>query len=258
MSETDMVVAKENLPATMAEELQKELDAINEKIGGGSSNKIKLGGKRFAFPDKPDDKIKDKVPLIVLGWVSENTYYGGQDYDEDNPVPPVCWALSTTAKGLIPSDNATDKQASSCEVCPMNEWESGKGKSKACKNKRKLAVLRANSVDPEDQIFFLEVSPTGLKEYDGFVRKLSAKNALPVMVITEVSFDDDKAYPTLKFHAAEPNVNAEMHWARRDEAAAALMVEPDPSDFISKQRADTSRAPTEAKKGSRSAGSRTA
>ena len=256
MSETtEMEVAKEHLPATMAAELDQALEAINETIGGGSSNRIKTGGKKFAFPDKPDEKIKGPVPLIILGWISENLYYGGKEYDENNPEPPVCWALSKASKGLIPGEKVTDRQAESCEVCPMNEWESGKGKSKACKNTRKLAVLRANSVSDEDQIFFLAVSPTGLKEYDGYVRKLQAKNALPVMVITEVSFDDDKTYPTLRFRAAEPNVNAELHWKRRDEATAALLVEPDPSDFI-KREAPAGRAPTAAKEGGRSAGSR--
>ena len=254
MSE-DMVVAKETLPATMAAELDEALEAINETIGGGSSNKIKLGGKKFAFPDKPDEKIKDSVPLIVLGWISEHLYYGGKVYDEDNPEPPICWALSKSAKELTPSAKSTDRQADSCGTCPMNEWESGPGKSKACKNTRKLAVLRADSTDPDDPIFFLSVSPTGLKEYDGYVRKLQTKNALPVMVITEVSFDDDKTYPTLKFRAAEPNLNAELHWARRDEATAALLVEPDPSDFI-KREAPAGRAPTAAKEGGRSAGSR--
>ena len=255
MSETEMTVAKETLPTTMANELARELEKINEKIGGGSSNRIKTTGKKFAFPDLPDEKIKDSVPLIVLGWISENLYYGGKEFDQDHPEPPVCWALSESAKELVPSEKPTDRQAEGCGTCPMNEWESGKGKSKACKNTRKLAVLRANSVDPEDQIFFLTVSPTGLKEYDGYVRKLQAKNALPVMVITEVSFDDDKTYPTLRFRAAEPNVNAEIHWARRAEAVTALLVEPDPSDFI-KREAPAGRAPTTAKEGGRSAGSR--
>ena len=256
MSETgDMTVAKETLPTSMKAELEAALDKINETIGGGASNRIKTTGKKFTFPDKPDDKIKDKIPLIVLGWISENLYYGGKVFDENNPEPPVCWALSTSAKELIASEKSTDRQAESCGVCPMNEWESGPGKSKACKNTRKLAVLRANSDNLEDPIFFLAVSPTGLKEYDGYVRKLQAKNALPIMVITEVSFDDDKTYPTLRFRAAEPNVNAELHWKRRDEAAAALMVEPDPSDFV-KREAPAGRAPTAAKEGGRSAGTR--
>ena len=235
MSETEMVVAKETLPATMAAELDEALEAINDTIGGGSSNRIKTGGKKFAFPDKPDEKVAGPVPLIVLAWGSENLYYGGKEYDENAPEPPVCWAVSTSAKSLIPGEKVTDRQASACDDCPMNEWESGKGKSKACKNTRKLAVLRADSVDPEDSIFFLSVSPTGLKEWDGYVRKLKAKNGLPVMFITEVGFDDDKAYPTLKFRATEPNVNAELHWARRQEAAASLAVEPDPSDFIKRE-----------------------
>lgn len=250
----DMTVAKETLPATMAEELERELEGLNKTIGGGSSNRIKTGGKKFVYPDKTDEKVAGPIPLIVLGWTSENLYYGGKEFDESHPEPPVCWALSEAAKGLVPSENVTDRQAESCDTCPMNEWESGKGKSKACKNTRKLAVVRADSTDPEDPIFFLSVSPTGLKSWDGYVRKLQAKNALPVMVITEVSFDDDKAFPTLQFRATEPNVNAELHWARRAEAKAALMVEPDPSDF---QKRDTAgRAPTAAKEGGRSAGSR--
>jgi len=252
---TEVAVAGNTVPAAIKDQLAQELEKLNDKIGGGSSNRLKTSGKKFAFADKPDDKLSGPLPVVILGWVSEYLYYGGKVYDEKNPEPPICWALGEEPKTLAPSSKSTDMQAETCGVCPMNEWESGIGKSKACKNTRKLAVIRADSVGEDDQIFTLSVSPTGLKEFDGYVRKLGQKNAMPIMVITELSFDDERTYPSLKFRASEPNPNIELHWARKQEALMTAMVEPDPSDF---QRAAerTNRAPTEAKGGGRSAGSR--
>jgi hypothetical protein len=176
-------------------------------------------------------------------------------FDEKNPEPPVCWATGEEPKLLAPGDKVTDGQADSCSVCPQNEWESGIGKSKACKNTRKLAVIRADSTSEDDPIFTLSVSPTGLKEFDTFVRTLKVKNALPLIVITELSFDPDRAYPSLKFRASEPNPNIELHWKRREEALAVVLIEPDPSEFQTAAERKN-RAPTVAKEGGRSAGSR--
>lgn len=251
----DMTVATENLPANIASELAAELENINQTIGGGSVNRIKVGGKKFVFPDDPDTKHKAPMPLIILGWATEHLYYGGAEFDDQNPIPPVCWGISDNPKAVIPSGNATEKQAESCQTCPLNEWESGKGKAKACKNTRKLAVIRADSADADDPIYTISVSPTGLKDFDNYVKGLKAKNALPIMVITEFTFDEDKTFPTLKFRATDPNVNAELHWGRRAEAKALLFTEPDPSDF-QQRTVSANRAPTEAKEGGRSAGNR--
>lgn len=259
MSETQegqevAVVENNTMPATIKDELATALARVNDTVGGGTTNRIKTGGKKFTFSDDPDTKLDGPIPVIILGWISENMYYGGAIYDEKNPVPPVCWALNEVPNLLKPSDKPTDKQADSCSVCPQNEWESGIGKSKACKNMRKLAVVRANSVSEDDPIFAVSVSPTGLKEFDGYVRKLGQKNAMPVMVITELSFAES-AYPTLKFRHVEPNSGVELHWGRRAEALAMLLVEPDPSEFKNAPER-TNRAPTVAKGGGRSAGSR--
>jgi hypothetical protein len=243
------------MPATIKNELAEALGKLNDTVGGGTTARIKTGGKKFAFSDDPDTKLEGPIPVIIIGWISENMYYGGAIYDEKNPVPPVCWALNEEPRLLTPTDKPTDKQADSCSVCPQNEWESGIGKSKACKNMRKLAVIRANSVSEDDPIFALSVSPTGLKEFDGYVRKLGQKNIMPAMVITELSFDEGRAYPSLKFRSVEPNPGINQHWARRAEALAMLLVEPDPSEF--KNAAErTNRAPTAPKSGGRSAGSR--
>ncbi len=252
---TELTVADNTMPAAIKDELAKKLASINDTVGGGTSSRIKTGNKKFVFPDEPDEKISGPIPVVILGWISENMYYGGKIYDEKNPEPPVCWALNKEPKLLVPSAKSTDKQADSCQVCPQNEWESGIGKSKACKNTRKLAIVRANSTGEDDPIFTLSVSPTGLKEYDGYVRKLAAKNALPVMVITELSFDEDRQYPSLKFRASEPNQVVDLHWKRGEEADVELFIEPDPDEFQNAVERKN-RAPTTAKAGGRSAGSR--
>lgn len=251
------------LSADAQAEMDKALAAIGDKIGQAGGEKISLKNKRFTFPDSHQEN--GPFQFIILGWVSAN-FWWENDYDEKNPAPPDCWAHNENPKLLVSSPNAPSRQNdAACSDCPMDVFGTATvGEGKACKNNRLLAVVAADSDDPEDAIMKIEVAPTSLKNFDSYVTTLGSKGTLPVQVVTEIDFDDSVSYPKLMFKGAGWNENAEMHWGRREEATKMLLVEPDPASSTSKnptpstgRKAKKATAKkTASKAGGRSAGSR--
>lgn len=98
--------------------------------------------------------------MIVLDSVFENTYYGKR-YDQDNPMPPICYAMARPGQELFPhiemqKDPYFEPQhwdgqyVAGCQGCPMNEWGSAdQGKGKACQNRRRLTVIPAGQYLPK-------------------------------------------------------------------------------------------------------------
>lgn len=212
---------------SITEALKAQAAKLSEKIGSVSGISINLKGKKFTFPD--GRKTSDPVELVIVDFVSMNSFYEGE-YDEKNPAPPACFAIGDVPIQLVPSKNAPVAQASECKGCPMNEFGSS-GEGKACKNMRVLAVLPPDA-DAETPIWLLKVSPTGLKNFDGFVRSVSTTFQLPpIGVVATVSFNDDKAYPQLEFSNPVPNEQLAVHFARQEEARKLLTEEPDVSSY---------------------------
>jgi hypothetical protein len=253
------------LSADAQAEMDKALEAISDKIGQAGGEKISLKNKRFTFPDGHQED--GPFQFIILGWISAN-FWWEEDYDEKSPTPPDCWAHNENPKLLVSSPNSTNRQNDeACSDCPMDVFGTAKvGEGKACKNNRLLAVVAADSVDEEDAIMKIEVAPTSLRNFDGFVTTLQSKGTLPVQVVTEIGFDDGVSYPKLLFKGVGWNENAEMHWGRRDEATKMLLVEPDPASSAPKKKTPTpstgrktnkkTAKKTAKKTGGRSAGSR--
>lgn len=252
------------LPVSVQAEMQKEIDALADKIGSAGGDSISVDGKVFSFPDGHQEQ--GPFGFVIVNWISSNNYWKDR-YDSKNPTPPECFAFGSNPKELIPSQNGTDIQNDeSCADCPQNVFGSGEGNAKACKNTRLLGLVAGDSDDPEDAILKLSISPTGLRNFDAYVQTLASKSLLPIQVITEIDFDANQTYPRLMFKAVGPNPNVEMHWGRRIEAEQMLLVEPDPTAFSEKapaapggrkaSKAKTSKKKTAKKAGGRSAGSR--
>ena len=70
-----------------------------------------------------------------------------------------------------------------CKKCPYNEFGSGENGAKACKNRRRIYVLR------EGELFPLLLSlPTGsLKEFTKYLKRLLSKGKKSNMVVTSFS-----------------------------------------------------------------------
>lgn len=212
------------------EQLKRELANLSKTIDPPSSNKISTRGKVFTLPDGKSSP--GPLNAVVLDWVSLNVYYPGA-YNPNSPTGPSCFAIGKNIDELVPSDNAPNKQSeSNCAECPKGQWGTGfGGKGKACKNQRRLILVEPSFTD-RSAAMSLYVSPTGLKAWNEYVRRLATEQeALPVQVVTAISFDPNQTYPTLQFEFVERHgqldlamrlrqVNQDMLW-REPEVRAA-------------------------------------
>lgn len=211
-------------------QMQAELAGLADRTAPASGDKIQLKGKKFKLPDGSET---DVLNVVIVDFIATNNFYEGA-YDPNNISPPACFAIGQIPTNLVPSNNAPVRQSDSCSGCPMNQFGSS-GNGKACKNQRRLAVLPPDA-DEDTPLWVLDVSPTGLKSFDGYVRSTSTKfGVLPVGLITEITFDSAVDYASLRFGNPEPNENINVHWARRAEALERLSQEPDVSSYEAPQ-----------------------
>ena len=221
--------AKINLPATISQQLQAEALAIQSRIGQPSGNRISLTKKQtFKLPSGVE--IPAPLEAIILDFVSLNLYYE-TGYDPNNITPPVCAAVGTDVATMAPFADAFDKQCDTCAACPMNQWGSDPkgGKGKACSNTRLLALLPTDA-DESSPIWTVRVSATGLKSFDGYVSSVARSfGAPPIVVVTEITFDENLDYPSLRFGNPTPVAPdlLSLAMARREEAREILNTKPD-------------------------------
>lgn len=257
-----MAARKGKAVATIQEQIAKEAAGVGDSLGSAGGNRLRVTqGKKFVGPDGV--KVPGPINVVILDFNSQNHFFS-EAYDADNPAPPDCFAISEPAglggriDSMVPSPNSPDKQAESCNVCPMNQFGSApNGKGKACKNTRVLATINPDAEDPsEAPILPLSVSPMALKGFDAYAKILASKERLPVSVITQLDFDEDVDYPVLLFSSSAMNGLLEDHWVRRSEAQMLLVQEPDLTprdDDTSKRKPAAKKKATKKKKTSRRA-----
>lgn len=164
---------------------------------------ISIRNKEFSFSG---EVIGDEVTTIIMLAAYENSFYQ-EIFDADNPVPPSCFALGYDQDRLAPVVDQVEKaEAEACASCWANKFGSAdKGKGKACKNSRRLALLEPEAASPEDaSIAFLRLPPTSLGNFSKYVKKLATLGKRPTYaVVTKLSFDKDEAYPVIRFEAVQ-------------------------------------------------------
>lgn len=162
-------LAEFNMSTAMAEELDG-LGASFEriKIPSAGSTVFEVPGED---PNEPDT-VKEFSAVILyhhtLHAFYKNKYTGGNQ-------PPDCGSLDGVTGEGNPGGN--------CVRCQYNQFGSGENGSKACKNRRRIYVLR------EGEIFPMLLSlPTGsLREYTKYIKRLLARGKMSNSVVTRFS-----------------------------------------------------------------------
>lgn len=196
--------------------------------------------KKFELPDGTKH---DTIEVVIVDYASFNAFYEGA-YDPRNPQPPLCAAKGKKIIELVPFANAPDPQADNCENCPMNQWGSGGGNSKACKNQRVLAVLPAD-FDEDSDLTLINVSPTAIKRFDKMIGAIAAKGRVPLNFITELSFDPNQSYASLVFTPFEelPIDKVSLALTKLTEAQKLLTEAPDFTPREAQNAAPAKKAP---------------
>ena len=174
------VVEQVNLPALnddLAEVIAEEMDGLSIEF-----DRVKIpsgGGLAFEVPgDDPDEPdMKKEIVGVIVDQHAVNAYWAVKYSGQNNP--PDCSSMD--GKEGVTSDGVKKP----CNSCPYNEWGSDEdGKSKACKNMRRVYIL------PEGEMFplLLTLPPTSLKNFSNYLAKrVIAKGRRSYNVLTKVS-----------------------------------------------------------------------
>lgn len=180
------------------EELAREAAQAAEAesaSGGGTFFSTRAGQLAFGGSPIPGNQIA----CVILDSVYEHVYYEGE-YDADNPVPPTCFALGREEAKMTPPaivDQYGKRQHAQCAGCPQAEWgTSNRGRGKACRHTRRLALLGAGTLrgkefapfdDPEAYqvagIGLLRLPVTSVKNYAMYVKQVAARLERPLRAV---------------------------------------------------------------------------
>lgn len=233
---TDLIQGMGNaLPAEVREQMAAAVAADLARLGNTSGkDSIRITqDKKFQFPD--DTTTEGPLELIIVDFVYRNEYYPGV-YNRKEVVAPTCFAVSPEQVALTPTKNSPKIQVPEGESCSKCQWDkygsSPQGEGKACKNTVFMAVLQPDATE-DSPLFVVKTSPTGIRYVNQHVAKIGRQVNLPVWaVVSRMGFDPNVSYPSLRFEIVGPNPILQLTTARREEARARLLQEPDFSSAV--------------------------
>lgn len=210
-------------------QMAAELASLQNRVAPAGGDKIQLKKTGFHLPNGSIIPANEALELVIVDFVSAQNFYTGK-FDPKNIKPPVCFARGDIPSALVPSNNSPELQSDACSSCPRFQFGPN-NEAKECKTSRILAVLPPDATE-DDDLWVLEVSPTGLKGFDGFVRSVATQFQVPpIGVVVSVSMDSSVDYPKLVFSDPRPNEGINAHWGRREQARTRIMQEPDVSSY---------------------------
>lgn len=230
MAKTAVATKPSTNVISLKDRMKQELATLASRTAAPSGDMIGITqDKHFKLPD--GSKNPGPLSVIIVDFMSQNKFYEGA-YDSKNIAPPACFAIGQTITTMAPSPNAPNPQSKACSGCPMNEFGSS-GNAKACKNTRVLAVLPPDA-DVDTPLAILSVSPSALKAFDSYINAVASKFELTSLgVVTDISFDPNVDYGSLRFGNPKPCTEEQLTiaYSRKEEARKRLEVEPDVSNY---------------------------
>lgn len=189
MAKNELVVKADYSLVTMMnpdvmESIQDEMESIenikfdNIKIPSG-------GGTAFEIPGDNEDEpeIANEITGVIAYRHKVNAYW--EDAYTGENTSPTCSSLDGKT-GIVTETGETKN----CANCPFNEYGSAKeGNGKACKNMRRLYILREGSLFP----VVLLLPPTSIKNFDNYIMKLMNNLNFSNTVITKIKLKKAKS-----------------------------------------------------------------
>ena len=155
-------------------ELKDQLDDFSEEQGlNYKVIKVPSGGQlAFAIPgDEEDDEDYEKEFEGVIIFTHRMNGFWPNPMGSTDDKAPQCSSMD----GKTGVDRFTGEMRS-CETCPFNTFGSDpRGKGKACKNMRRLYLIRSN--DPN--LYMLSVPPTSIRDVNRQLTKIMGSKGIP-------------------------------------------------------------------------------
>ena len=199
----DVAVAGKKAPSALTQSLMKS---------GSKTPRISPRNGMFKRIVGGDDVGKLKSPLrVVLVGVApqvQRTFYI-KSYDPNaEPTAPDCW----TNDGQKPDASIKAPQGKNCETCPQNIKGSGQGDTRACRFKRRVAVVLPEDTEGNNsgQIYQLELASKSifgkgtnhLFPLNAYIDYVIANGEDVDGIITEISFNENNDNQSILFTPA--------------------------------------------------------
>lgn len=168
--------------------LLEELEGLN-----ASFDKVKIpagGGLTFEVAgDNGEPEAVKEIEGVILYHHSVNSFYKDKYTGGNNP--PDCGSFDGKFGEGTPGGD--------CSKCAYNQFGTGEnGSGKACKNKRRIFILREGEVFP-----IMLTLPTGsLKEFTGYIRRLVTKGKRSHTLVTKISLKKAVSSTGIQFSQA--------------------------------------------------------
>ena len=146
--------------------LEFSLDRIKIPAGGMTAFEVPTG-------DGESSELEKEIECVILLSHPANAFY--REAYKGGSNPPDC--------GSFDGAMGVGSPGGSCKTCPYNQFGSGEGKSKACKNRRMLYLLRENELFP----MMLNLPTGSLKGFTKYVQSLLTVHKRPHQVVTKIS-----------------------------------------------------------------------
>jgi hypothetical protein len=160
-------------------------------VEGGERTLITIGEGRNA-----NDPAGSLEAVIILANDALNKVYYPDGYEEGSTERPLCHSDD----GILPANDAQDKQSKSCGACPHNEWGSKisdtGSRGKACADSRRMAIA---SPDDLDNPMLLRCPAASLKALLAYGQQLDRRGWPYFALVTRIGFEAQLAYPSLTF-----------------------------------------------------------
>jgi hypothetical protein len=141
--------------------------------------RVRHKGGKFYFTDDQADKGVEEFEAVILYYGKQNTYWEGK-YDPKVITPPDCFSVDGTT-GSKPRDE--QNRFGACTDCALNQWASGQGRGKACRNQLKLYVQILGTTVP----MTLFLPPTSIRAFESnyIIHKVTQKGLSYPKVVTK-------------------------------------------------------------------------
>lgn len=128
-----------------------------------------------------------ELDCVIIASTFENQYYDPtKPFDPDNLQNPICFSMSLDGEEMVPDAKSVSVQNADCTTCPQMAWKSDpiRKKGKACKEKRKLAILPAGQMKDtnaikKSELAVLAIPVTSVKNWSNYVNSLSEEHQRP-------------------------------------------------------------------------------
>lgn len=213
---------------------------LERNAGGGSFFSVR--GGMLTFNDMPVPN--NTMGVVIVDGIFENVFYEGE-FDPQQATPPTCFAFAREESSLAPHETVValkQQQNDVCAGCKQNDWGTAdKGRGKACRNTRRLALIPGGAFDEKTGRFiptsdeeaiekapigFLKLPVTSVKGYAQFVKTIAGGMKLPPHgIFTKITVRPDQknqVMVSVEPLGAIPHKLMPMIMKRREEAKTTI------------------------------------